>query len=127
MPTSSDVIAVALRRLKVLAADENTVASDEAYCDGILTALFDELPVSEGIVFPWDLATIPQGALIPLGNLLATEVAQTYNMASEPRHRAMGRLRGYMIANDIPLRGDLDDDGVVDENEQWISDGAKYY
>ena len=127
MPTASDAIAVALRRIKVLAVDENATPADEAYCDGILTALFAELPVTNNIEFTWDLTAIPEGALIPLGNLLAVEVANTYNQPSERRSRAVGRLRSFMFESDLPLRGDMDDDGVVSEAEQAADDEARYY
>lgn len=125
MATRADVIALAQRRLGILAADEQPDADSYEYCNDVLVSLFAE--ISADVTISWDLDTVPDASAVPLGNLLATEVAQHYAVQSEPRSRAWSRFRAAVIDDDRDDLRDLDDDGSVSAGEQAAWDRSVYY
>jgi len=125
--TRSDVISAALRRIGVLAADEAAEADAEAYAGEALDALFAEVKQVHAMPFTWTLEETPDAAFLPMAYLLATEIAPHYERPSEPRSRAMGRLRAYAFPDDRDLRADYDEDGTVSVDEQDAYDRAAYY
>lgn len=127
MPQRLDVINMALRRIKVLSADEPADADQVRFCGDVLDAMFAEANDVHEMAFTWGLDAVPSAAFLPLSYLLAVEVAPHYNQAAEPRSRAMGRLRAYAFRNDIEDRRDTDDDGVISEAEADAGKRAAYY
>lgn len=125
--TRLDVVQQSLRHLGVLAADDPATADMVAYVGGVLDALFEECKTVHGMAFSWTLNATPEAAFLPLARLLAAEVAQHYDQPSEPRERALMRLRAYAFPDDRPLRADYDDSGTVTEGEQEASDRAAFF
>lgn len=125
--TQLDVVAMAHRRLGILATDEVPTADMDDYASDTLEALFEELQVSHGMSFTWTLATVPEAAFLPLSYLLATEIAPHYEVPSESRAKAMGRLRAYQFPDDREDSRDLDDDGTVTDAEAAAGKRAEYY
>ena len=118
---------MALRRIKVLSADEPADADQAAFCGDVLDALFDEVKNVHSLPFTWALDATPQGALLPLGYLLAVEVAPHFNQQVEPRSRAMMRLRAYAFTDDREDRRDTDDNGVLSEEETTAGKRTVFY
>ena len=127
MPNRLDVINIALRRLKILSADNAATADMADYAGDILDSLFAEVKEVHAMPFTWTLAATPSAALLPLGYLLAVEVAPHYNQPSEPRSRAMARLRAYAFPDDRTDRRDSDADGVVSDAEAAAAARATYF
>lgn len=128
MATRSDVINFALRRIGVLAADELADADQVAYCGTILDGIFAELSAVHGITFTWALSAVPAGMLAPLANYLATEIAPHFDIpAPEPRARAIGRIRAYMLPDDRTDRADTDEDGAISEAEAAAAARAAFF
>lgn len=125
--TRADVIAMALRRLAIVSADTAVSADQGGFVGDTLDALFLELRSVHGLPTTWVLEATPDEGFLPLSYLLATEVAQHFEVPSEPRSRAMGRLRAYMHPSDLPLRGDTDEDGAISEAEENASNRAQFY
>ncbi len=121
--TRLDCIAMAHRRIGVLSADEAPSADMESYAGDTLDALFDELKEVEKMSITWALSAVPSQAFLPLSYLLAVEIAPHYQVASEPRARAMHRMRAYAFPNDVEDSRDLDDDGTVSTDE--VEEGKK--
>lgn len=122
-----EVIAMAHRRLGLLSADEQVSADQSAFAGDVLEGMFAEIKEVQGMQFAWGINEVPLAAFLPLSYLLAAEIAPHYEVASEPRHRAMARLRAYAFPNDLPDSRDLDDDGVVTDEEADAAERALYY
>lgn len=125
--TKLDVTQMALRRLGVLASDEEASADEYAFVTETLEALFEELKVVRGMAFSWALDETPEAAFLPLSYLLATEVSVHYGIPAEPRSRALARLNAYAFPDDRDDRRDTDDDGVVSEDEATAGLKVAYF
>lgn len=125
--TRLDVVQQAHRRLGVLSADEEASADQIAFAGEVLDALFAEVNAVQGLGFTWDLASVPDAAFLALSGLLATEIAPHYEIASEPRSRAMARLRAYALTDDRADWRDLDEDGTVSDAEAAAAERSLYY
>lgn len=126
--TRLDVIHRALRRLGIISKDESADASDAEDVGEVLDALFDELQNVHEMVFTWDLTTVPLAAFIPLANLLAVEIAVDYDIAPrETKLEAMARMRAYAFPSDFVDNRDLDEDGVISDEEAQSAREAAYY
>lgn len=125
MATRADVIALALRRLGVVAADEAPDADAYAYCDRVLVSIYREM--EEQVTMPFELSDIANQYLVPLANLLAVEVAQHYAVQAEPRSRAWSRFRATIVDDDRPDLRDLDEDGTVSDAEAQAWGRAAYF
>lgn len=127
MPNRLDVIQMALRRIKVLSADEAADADMFAYAGDILDALFAEVISVHGMAFTWTLDETPSAAFLPLSFLLAVEVGPHYNRPTERRSTAMARLRAYAHPDDREDSRDTDSDGVITEAEEAAAARAAYF
>jgi hypothetical protein len=125
--TRADVILLALRRLGVVAEDE--AASDAMVINvgDVLDTLFEEVEASKTLT--WDLTAVPGSAYNALANLLAVEVAPQYPPAVPPYPRSIAwqRLMGVIRPDDRADIRDLDDDGIVDEDEEDAGARALYF
>lgn len=111
MPDARDVVRRAFQRLGVIAIDETTQPHDDEFARGVLTALFAEMPISEGMRFDFTLAAVPESHLMPLALVLAAEIASTYSAVPPvPRATALVRLRAV---NRPQQMDDPDGDGVL--------------
>lgn len=127
MPTKTDVINTALRRIQVLSADEPADKDMIAYAGSLLDGVFAEVNEVQGMAFTWALDATPAAAHLPLAYLLAVEVAPHYGRPAEPRSRAMGRLRAYAFPDDRTDSRDLDGDGIVSDAEAEAGKQAAYF
>lgn len=126
--TRLDCVTVALRRLAVLSVDTEPSADEYKFAGDSLDMLFEEVKVApHSMPFTWTLAEIPDAACRPLGWLLAVDIAPQYEKPAEPRSRAMARLREYAFPNDLPLLGDLDEDGTVSDAEAEAALLARFF
>lgn len=127
--TRLEVITEALRRIGVVAEDEPASASQEAATGRVLDSLFAQLQEPpHSMAFTWTLATVPDAAFLPLSWLLSVAVAAQNGVpAPEPWAAALMRLRAYHFPNDLPLHGDIDDDGTVTDAEAEAAKRAAYY
>ena len=85
------------------------------------------MKATQGTFTAFDLDSTPQAALLPLSYLLATEIAPHYQVPSEPRSRAMMRLRAYLFPDDREDRRDADEDGVISDAEEQAGKEAAFY
>jgi hypothetical protein len=92
------IITLALRRIGVLASDVQASADEIDYAGGILDLLVVELATE--FTFSWDLTAVPSEAAIPLANLLAVEIGPHYQVPTESRGRAYGRLMAVLRPDD---------------------------
>ncbi len=125
MATRADVIALAQRRLGILAADEQPDADSYEYCNDVLESVHGE--VSAFFSDVWDLDSVPDACAVPLANLLAVEVGPHYAVQTEPRSRAWLRFRASVLVDDREDLRDLDDDGSVSTAEDAAWDRSVYY
>lgn len=125
--TRLEVVQQAHRRLGVLSVDEEPTDDQFVYASDTLDAVFEECKTVQGMAFTWALDAVPDAAFLALSNLLAVEIAPHYEVAAEPRHRAMGRLRAYAFPDDRPDERDSDEDGIVSEAEENAGKRAAYY
>lgn len=102
MRTKSELITRALRRLRVVAMDEQASADQEAVVAETLQALEEELQRSFGIVIPLSSSDeIEDDVFLPLAYLLAAEIAPEFAVPSpERRSTALIRLRSVTNPND---------------------------
>lgn len=127
MPTRLDVIQTALRRIQVLSADEPADADMVAYAGDLLDGLFAEAKEVQGMPFTWALDSTPAAARLPLGYLLAVEVAPHYGRPAERRSTAMARLRAYAFPDDREDPRDTDEDGTVSDAEAEAYKKTAYF
>lgn len=125
--TRLEVIQMAHRRLGVLSADEEPTDDQSVFAGDVLDALFEEVNTVQDLGLAWTLDSVPDAAFLPLSYLLAADIAPHYEVAAEPRHRAMGRLRAYALPDDRDDSRDLDGDGAISEAEEAAGDRALYY
>ena len=125
--TTLDVVKMACRRIKILSVDEVPSADQYEFASEVLASLFAEVKEVHGMPFTWTTDTTPDAAFLPLSYLLAVEIAPHYGMPTEPRSRAMGRLRAYAFPDDRTDSRDLDDDGTVSTEEAAAAERALYY
>lgn len=126
--TKSELVAEAHRRIAILSVDEDPSTDQTTYGEASADSLFAELlaePHTMG--FTWDLDTIPDGVFRPLAWLLAVDLANHYQVAAEPRSRAMGRVRAFAFTDDRDDRRDADEDGVISEDEEAAGLREQFY
>lgn len=99
MPTRSDILRAAFRRIAVTSADEALTADQEAYASDVLDGLVQELSSAHGLTVDADAPT--DEYMLALAWLLAVHIAPHYMVQAEPRSRATMRLRSIMIDNDL--------------------------
>lgn len=126
MTIRSEIINYAVRRLSLKSLHDSATAEQYAYASKSLDALFSEL-VDDGLNVDWTPDTAPEAVRRPLGWLVAVDIAPQFSLASEPRSRAMGRLRAALFPDDRTDRRDLDGDGTVSEAEVNAGLQANYY
>lgn len=101
MPTRSDVVRRAFRRLGLAAEDEALTADQMRYAGDELDVLFAEMNTVEGFAFTWTLDDIPEGAVPGLADILAEEIAPHYSVSpTMTRARAIMRLRAWALPDD---------------------------
>lgn len=124
MATRQEVITRALRRLGVVAEDENPGPDANAQAGAVLDSIFAE--VGQSVTVTWTLATVPDYALVPLANLLAAELAGEYPTSEArmlaPRSVAWMRLMGLVRADNRTDPRDIDESGTVDDDEARAGD-----
>lgn len=126
--TLSEVVAEAHRRINVLSVDEDPSTDMTSYGGAAAASLLTELnaaPHSMG--FTWDVETVPEAVFRPFAWLLATDLAVHYQVPSEARSRAMGRVRAYAFPDDREDRRDIDEDGIITEAEADAGLRAGFY
>ena len=124
--TRAQVISRALRDIRVVAVDEAADADMEADVGDVLDALFQEIEYYKDVT--WTLATVPDNAFLGLANLLAVEVAPTYNKAPPMRRSdAWLRLMAVIRPDDREDYRDIDESGTVDADEADAGERARYY
>lgn len=90
--TRLDMIAMALRRLGVVASDEALTAEQHTFGSDMLESIYAELEDAAGDALTWDLDTVPDKSARLLANLLAVEFGPHY-MVPPPETRGMAWLR----------------------------------
>ena len=124
--TITDTVARAHREIRVLSVDRTPSADQVAYGAEVLQGIYDEhkgqLPD-----LTWDLSAIPDNVFSSLSKLLAAELASHYNKVYMSPNKAWVNFRGVINPSNLPDRRDLDGDGNVDENEEWIGEKARYF
>lgn len=126
--TLSEVVAQAHRRLAVLSVDEDPSADMVTYGEEMAQSLLDELIAApHSMPFTWTLAEVPDAVYRPFAWLLAVDIAPNYQVASESRARAMGRVRAYAFPDDRDDRRDIDEDGIITDAEELAGKQAAFY
>lgn len=124
----SEVVAEAHRRINVLSVDEDVSADQSTYGESAADSLFAELNAEpHNMGFTWTMDTVPEAVFRPLSWLLAVDLATHYVVPSESRAQAMGRVRAYAFPNNIEDRRDVDEDGLISEDEADAGLRALYY
>jgi hypothetical protein len=100
MATNLQVIEHAFRRIGVKAEDEQLTADQRAHAESILAGLRAEVEQACGLT--WANDAINAAVFIPVGDLLAAELAPAYGVAGEPRSRPYMRLMAIMRADTRP-------------------------
>lgn len=122
--TRLDVITRALRSVGVVAHDETPDSGIAAEAGSVLDALFAEIETAKAVA--WDLTTVPDEAFIPLANLLAAEIAPTFQVGTVfSRPVSWMRLMSVIRPNDMEDARDIDESGTVDTSEAMAQD--QYY
>lgn len=113
MPSASDVVHRAFRRLGIVAVDETLNASDFDYGRDMLDAVFAEAQALPWSIVPgFTLTNIPTKAVEPLALAVAAEVASAYGVqAPVPLRTALIRLRAQTAAYVRDL--DLDESDYI--------------
>lgn len=126
--TALDITTEGLRWSGALDTVEAATADMAVAGRSVLQGLIDEFTSTHGATITWDVNTVPDGLFLPLSRLVAHDLAHRFNgEVMETRARAIGRVRAYLFPNDLPLRGDYDGDGTVDEDEAAASKRASFY
>lgn len=126
--TLTEVVAEAHRRINVLSVDESPSADMVTYGGAAAESLLAELTSApNSMPFTWTTAAVPDAVFRPFSWLLATDLGVHYERPSEPRSRAMARVRGYAFPDDRTDRRDIDSDGVISDAEAAAGDRAAYY
>jgi hypothetical protein len=125
--TANEVVSQAHRYLGVLSVDETVSPDQETFGGAVLDGLLAEAQTAHGLTFAWTSAEVPDGVWLPLSRLLAAEIAGHYERPAEPVSRAWMRFRAAVNADDRTDWRDLDEDGIVQEDEADVADRAAYY
>lgn len=124
--TRAEVYTRSLRRLGVLAVDEDATADMEAQAGAVLDALFAEVTASKAVT--WTLNEVPDDAFLALVDLLATEIAPDYEVPFRtPRGVAWQRLMGVIRPDDRDDYRDTDEDGTISDAEVDAGERARFY
>ena len=98
MATRLDVIELAYRRLGIKAEDEDLTADQAAYGGTMLDALYAQIEAEAA--FDFGLNDVPDRALVPLANVLASDIGPAFGLIVEPRARPMMRLLATIRPDD---------------------------
>ena len=98
--TKLEITARAHRVLGLLAVDENPSADMIAFAGDTLDGVIDELEYIQGVSAPFDSDSVPDELFLPLGDLLAAEIAPHYSVPAPSRARAMTRVRAHLAPDD---------------------------
>ena len=98
--TKADVVARAHRVLGVLAVDENPTADMVSFAEDTLDGVYEELQDVQGLHLTWSLDDVPDGAFLPLADMLAAHIAPHYAVQGPVRSRAITRIRAYSAQDD---------------------------
>lgn len=98
--TKLEMTARAHRVLGLLSADENPSADMIAFAGEALEGVIEELAYVQGVGISFDVDTVPDELFIPLGDLLAAEIAAHYGVVGPVRSRAISRIRASLVADD---------------------------
>ena len=104
--TRVDVINAAHRKLGILALGDVPSAEETEYASTILDGVIAELNDVHGLLLPNTL--FDDALLIPLGDLLASELAQHYSVPALSTGRSIVRIRAILK----PDTRDREDTGV---------------
>lgn len=124
-----EIVELTLRRLRVLSAGETASGDDYRDAEIMLAAMFSELVDKEGWPITFALDAVPEWAQLPLAQMLAFEIAPEYGIAV-PRTQwweGRTRIRRHLFPSDLPLRGDIDEDGTVSESEADLADRSVFF
>ena len=94
MKTRVDIINAAHRKLGILALGDVPSAEETEYASTILDGVIAELNDVHGLLLPNSL--FDDVLLIPLGNILAAELAQHYSVPTIPAGASIVRLRAIL-------------------------------
>lgn len=126
MATKRDLIELAYRRCGVVAEDEPMTADQERIGSTILESAFAALQAEAAV--SWDLGSIEEIAVLPLSMVLAYDLAVHNSVPPrESRGRAVIRYLGVVRPDDREDSRDLDDDGIVSDEEADVGARAAYY
>lgn len=126
MATKRDLIEMAYRRCGVVAEDEPMTADQHATGELIVDSAFAALQAEAAVA--WTLDTIPTIALLPLAMVLAYDLAVHHAVAPrEARGRAVIRYLAVVRPDDREDVRDLDDDGLISDEEAAAGARAAFY
>lgn len=98
--TKLEVVARAHRVLGLLAVDENPTADMIDFAGDALQGVIDELEYVQNVPVPFDADSTPDELFLPMGDLLAAEIASHYGINGPVRSRAIARIRAHVAPDD---------------------------
>ena len=123
----TEIIHLALRKIKVISANEAADADMVKYVGDVLDLVFSEINPQHTGTITWTLADVPTNVAQALSLVLASDIADQYSRPPVSRVRALGRLRSVLLPDDRADRRDYDEDGTVTDAEADASASAAYY
>lgn len=124
--TAIDIVTLALRNIGVTAVDEEPQAEEYAYALPIYQAEFARLREDQGFDWAWTHDTVPDDLFVPMA-MFAASTLTAFGRPLPSQARAIGMLRSYSFPDDRPDPADLDDDGIVTDEERAAYGRAVYY
>lgn len=125
--TKADIVAKALRIIRVISDDDDPTPDMQAYVGDTLEAVFEELRITHRLFFTWGLDETPTGVFVPMAQLVAADVAAHYNKQPPSRARAIGRICAFVRSDDRRDPRDTDNDGTVTQAEEEAAGRAEYF
>lgn len=98
--TKLEIVARAHRVLGLLAADEVPTADMIDFAGDALDGVIDELEFVQGVSVPFTSANVPDELFLPMGDLLAADIASHYGINGPTRSRALMRVRAALALDD---------------------------
>ena len=98
--TRLEMVARAHRVLGLLATDEDPTADMIAFAGSALEGAIEELAYIQGVNVSFDADSVPEELFLPVGDLLAAEIADHYSVPGPIRSRAIGRIRANLACDD---------------------------
>lgn len=98
--TKLETVARAHRVLGLLAVDEVPTADMIDFAGDTLDGILEELETMQGLSVPFSSSAIPDEMFIPMGDLLAAEIAGHYGVNGPVRSRAIARIRAALALDD---------------------------